>query len=127
MTTSHPAKRLKSSVIPVLYVGLDLTAGKWEALKGEGIGIIVAETVPRARHMLRHFNVAAVIYALTDLQSLTLVRGMNIPVVVLAGRDAMSRLSAVAIVGRKAQPCALASLIREIAGRGRVHARPHAA
>ena len=83
-------------------------------LRCEGIGVVVAETVPRALQLLREFWVAAVVFALPDLQGAARIAAMQTPVVLLAAEDTPWGGAGVTVIRRGTEAAALAILILEV-------------
>ena len=100
--------------LPVVYLGTDATMTLVAELRCEGIGMVVAETVPRALRLLREFWVAAVVFALPDLQGAARVAAMQTPVVLLAADEAQWGAAGVTVVRRKTEAAVLATVIREV-------------
>jgi len=117
-----PVRPLRPSVLPVLYVGRDLTPDAFELLRARRIGVVIAENIVRARRLLAHFRVAAIVFAAPDLPGLSTVIEMGIPVIVLAGRDAVCDLDAVTIVRRECDAEELAAVIHGVVKRDPVQA-----
>jgi hypothetical protein len=107
----------RRSVLPVLYIGRDLTAAAHESLAAHRIGVLVAEDSARALRLLEHFRVAAVVFAVPDLPGVNALSDKRIPMVVLAGRDAACDLDTVTILRREADPQQLAAVIHGIVRR----------
>jgi hypothetical protein len=105
---------LRRSVLPVLYVGRDLTPAAYELLRARRIGVVVADDAARARRMLTHFRVAAIVFAAPDLPGLGTMSDTGIPIVVLAARDAVCDLDAVTIVRRETDAEDLAAVIHGV-------------
>jgi hypothetical protein len=101
----------RRSLLPVLYIGRDLTPAAYESLRAHRIGVVVADEARRARRMLQHFGVAAIVFAVPDLPGLDALRNVNIPIVVLAARDAVCDLDTVTILRREIDPEQLAAVI----------------
>ena len=104
----------RRAVLPVLYIGRDLTPTAYESLRHHRIGVVVAEDMPRARRLLTHFRVAAIVFAVPDLSGLQALSGMAIPVVVLAAREAACDVDTVTIVRRDADAEQLAAVIHGV-------------
>lgn len=102
---------VRRSILPVLYVGRDLTAAGHESLRSRRIGAVVAETSERAHRMLRHFRVEAIVFAAPDLPGLAAMFDAGVPMVVLAARDAKCNLDGVTILRREADAEELAAVI----------------
>ena len=107
----------RRSVLPVLYVGRDLTPAADESLAAHRIGVLVAEDSARAQRLLEHFRVAAIVFAVPDLPGVNALADKGIPIIVLAGRDAVCDLDAVTILRRDADPQQLAAVIHGVVRR----------
>jgi hypothetical protein len=107
----------RRSVLPVLYIGRDLTRAAHESLAAHRIGVLVAEDSARARRLLEHFRVAAIVFAVPDLPGVAALADKRIPMIVLAGRDAACDLDTVTILRREADPQQLAAVIHGIVRR----------
>jgi hypothetical protein len=107
MNPSPPAR----SILPVLYVGRDVTPPVYEVLRARRIGLLVACDAVRAQRVLKHFRVAAIVFAAPDLPGLSGVTHAGVPIVVLAGRDAACDLDGVTILRRETDPEELAAVI----------------
>ena len=104
----------RRSVLPVLYVGGDLTRAAYESLRAHRIGVVVAEDARRAKRLLAHFRVAAIVFAVTDLPSVTELSKLGVPLIVLAGRDATCDLHLVTILRRDIDPEELAAVVHGV-------------
>jgi len=107
----------RRSVLPVLYVGTDLTRTAYESLAAHRIGVVVAEDSVRARRFLQHFRVAAIVFATPDLPGVNALTNLMVPIVVLAARDAACDLDTVTILRREADPQQLAAVIHGVVRR----------
>jgi hypothetical protein len=116
-----PQHRLRRSVLPVLYIGRDLTPAAYESLRAHRIGAVVAEDAARACRLLKHFRVTAIVFAVPDLPGLNSLGDMKIPIIVLAGRDAVCDLDTVTILRREADPEQLAAVIHGVVRRDLSH------
>ena len=110
-----PASR--RSVLPVLYVGTDLTWAACDSLRAHRIGVVVADDAERARRVLAHFRVAAIVFSAPDLPGLTTLIHTGIPVIVLAARTAACDLDSVTILRRETDPQELAAVIHGVVKR----------
>jgi hypothetical protein len=126
MQPAHLSERPEPSILPVLYVGHDLTPERRQALRFEGIGVVVAKSAEHARRLLTQFKVASVIFTLPDLQAIAVLPG-DVPIVILAACDAVSGTEAITIIKRTTDPSIVARAIRRIAARGQAPERPNAA
>jgi hypothetical protein len=104
-------------VVPVLYIGSDVSPEEFESLRTQRIGVLVAESAGRAQRVLAHFRVAAIVFATPDLHGLRLVGNLGVPVVVLAARDAVCDLDTVTILRRDIAAEDLAAVIHGIVRR----------
>ena len=104
-------------VVPVLYVGSDLTPEDFESLRAHRVGVLVAENAARAQRVLAHFRVAAIVFSTPDLQGLRLLSTVGVPIVVLAARDARCDLDAVTILRRGTTAQDLAAVIHGLVPR----------
>ena len=107
----------RRSVLPVLYVGRDLTSSAHESLAAHRIGILIAEDAARACRFLKHFRVAAIVFSVPDLPGVNALTDKRIPIIVLAGRDAVCDLDTVTILRREADPQQLAAVIHGVVRR----------
>lgn len=124
----NPARPARRSVLPVLYIGGDLTPRSFEVLRSHCIGVIAVDDSRRARRLLSHFRVAAIVFAAPDLPGLNALGGTDTPVIVLAARDAVCDLDGVTIVRRGCDLEELAAIIHGVARRAPiVSAARHAA
>jgi hypothetical protein len=112
----HPLTS-RRSVLPVLYIGRDLTSNAHELLAAHRIGVLVAEDSARARRLLAHFRVAAIVFAAPDLPGVNALIDKRIPIIVLAARDAACDIDTVTILRREADPEQLAAVIHGVARR----------
>ena len=112
----HPLTS-RRSVLPVLYIGRDLTSKAHELLAAHRIGVLVAEDSARARRLLEHFRVAAIVFAAPDLPGVNALTDKRIPIIVLAARDAACDIDTVTILRREADPQELAAVIHGVARR----------
>lgn len=112
----HPLTS-RRSVLPVLYIGRDLTSNAHELLAAHRIGVLVAEDSARARRLLAHFRVAAIVFAAPDLPGVNALIDKRIPIIVLAARDAACDIDTVTILRREADPQQLAAVIHGVARR----------
>lgn len=110
-----PLLPLHHSIVPVLYVGHDLSESTDRLLHSRRIGIVVAHTPQRARRVLSHFRVAAIVFASPDLPGLVSVSDSSTPIIVLAARDAECDLDGVTILRRETDPEDLAAVIHGLA------------
>jgi hypothetical protein len=117
-----PLVSSRRSVLPVLYVGSDLTRPAHESLRAHRIGVVVADNTARARRLLSHFRVAAIVFAVADLPGMTELSLLGIPLIVLAGRDAACDLDIVTILPRDTDPQELAAVIHGVIRREPVSA-----
>ena len=101
----------RRSLLPVLYVGPDLTRSAFETLRAHRIGVIVTEDTARARRLLTHFRVAAIVVATPDLPGLAELTRFGTPIVVLAARNARCELDNVTVLRRNSDPEELAAVI----------------
>ena len=108
------ALALRRSVLPVLYVGGDLTRATYESLRAHRIGVVVADDVARARRMLSHFRVAAIVFAVPDLPGLKELTKLGVPLVVLAARETACDHHLVTILPRSVDPEELAAVIHGV-------------
>jgi len=76
--------------------------------------VVVAEPVPRGLRSLREFRVAAVIFALPDLQGAARVAALQTPVVLLAADDAQWGGTGMTVIRRETDTAVLAIVIREV-------------
>jgi DNA-binding response OmpR family regulator len=109
-----PLRSFRRSVLPVLYVGAGLTSAAYETLRTRRIGVVLAEDASRARRMLSHFRVAAIVFDAPDLPGLSQLKNIGTPVIVLAARDAVCDLDAVTIVRRETDSEELAAIIHGV-------------
>ena len=107
----------RRSVLPVLYVGADLTRQAYESLRAHRVGVVVADGTTRARRLLSHFRVAAIVFAVPELSGLAELSKLGIPLVVLAGRDAACDLDLITILPRDIDPEELAAVIHGVVRR----------
>jgi hypothetical protein len=119
----NPLANRRRSLLPVLYVGDDLTRDAHESLRAHRIGVVVAENTARAKRMLSQFRVAAIVFAAPDLPGLAHLSTLGIPLVVLAARDALCDLPAVTVVPRHAGGEELAAMIHGVTRREPAAAR----
>jgi hypothetical protein len=105
------------SVVPVLYVGRDMTPAAYELLRERRLGVLVAETPALAHRMLAHFSVVAIVFAVPDLAGLGALTKMGVPVVVLAARDAVCDVDGVTILRRTTDPEDLAAVVHGLVQR----------
>lgn len=125
MSPSLPFHR---AIVPVLYVGRDLSESTDRLMYSRRIGIVVADTPQRARRLLSHFRVAAIVFAAPDLPGLASVSDGSTPVIVLAARDAECALDGVTVLRRDTDPEDLAAVIYGLVGdRLTLHAHRDAA
>jgi hypothetical protein len=104
----------RRAVLPVLYIGRDLTRSAHESLAAHRIGVLVAEDPARARRLLQHFRVAAIVFAVPDLPGVRALSDTRIPTIVLAGRDAACDIDTVTILRRETDPEQLAAVIHGV-------------
>ena len=114
----HPLSSHRRSVLPVLYVGSDLNATAYDSLRAHRIGVVVAENASRASRLLSQFRVAAIVYDVPDLRGIDELSKLEIPMVVLAARDAACDLDAVTILPRHTETEDLAAIIHGVVWRG---------
>jgi hypothetical protein len=107
----------RRSVLPVLYIGRDLTRRAHESLAAHRIGVLVAEDSARAHRLLQHFRVAAIVFAAPDLPGVNALTEKRIPIIVLAARDAVCDLDTVTILRREADAQQLAAVIHGVVRR----------
>lgn len=107
----NPLVSRRRSVLPILYVGSDLSRPAYESLTAHRIGVVVADHTARAKRLLSHFRVAAIVVAVPDLPGVNELSQLGIPLVVLASRDAACDLDAVTILPRDTDPEELAAVI----------------
>lgn len=104
------------ALVPVLYVGNDLTAEARHMMLSRRIGVTVAHTPARAERLLSQFRVAAVVFATPDLQGLQRLAGRGTPIIVLAARSAACDLDGVTVLRREAGLEDLPAVIYGIVG-----------
>lgn len=114
------------TLVPVLYIGTDLTPEHRHTMLARRIGVTIAEDPARAERLLSHFRVAAVIFAVPDLQGLQRLVGRGTPIIVLAGRNAECNVDGVTVVRRDSGLEDLAAIIYGVAENG-AHSRRDAA
>ncbi len=107
----------RRSVVPVLYIGSDLTRAARESLAAHRIGVLIVEDSARARRLLKHFRVAAIVFAVPDLPGVQALTETRIPIIVLAGRDAACDLDTVTILRRENDAQQLAAVIHGVVRR----------
>ncbi len=113
-------------LVPVLHVGPGITHYTREFLREHGIGLIVCDDATRAVRLLTQFRVAAVIYALPDLQWLPGFVRTDTPVVLLSDSKSPRILGggAVAVIDPDGGLATLAETIRSLATRERLRLSP---
>ena len=104
----------RRSVLPVLYVGRDLTRDAYESLRAHRIGVLKADDSARAARLLSHFRVAAIVFGVADLPGAMELTKTATPLILLAGRDASCDLPAVTILPRETDPEELAAVIHGV-------------
>ena len=119
----NPLASSRRSVVPVLYVGHDLTQPAHESLWAHRIGVVVADDTARAKRMLSHFRVGAIVVAVPDLRGVMELSCFGIPVIVLAARDASCDLDTVTVLPRETDPEELAAMIHGLRRDGGAAAR----
>jgi hypothetical protein len=123
-----PLLPFNRSIVPVLYVGHDLSESTDRLMHSNRIGIVMADTPQRARRFLSHFRVAAIVFAAPDLPGLASVSDGSTPIIVLAARDAECALDGVTILRRETDPEDLAAVIHDlVANRLALHSQRDAA
>lgn len=119
---------VRRTLIPVLYVGNDLTTAREERLRRHGVGVLLAEDPGRAQRMLGQFRPTAIVYAAAQLPPLQRFLEMGVPLVVLAARGAESELRHVTILSRHGDVEELAAVIHGLASTtSKRHSRRRAA
>ena len=111
------SRAFRQSVLPVLYVGSDLTRAAYESLRSHRIGVVVTEDARRARRVLSHFRVAAIVFAVPDLPGLTELTKLGVPLVVLAARETACDHHLVTVLPRNTDPEELAAVIHGVVRR----------
>jgi hypothetical protein len=107
----NPLALRHRSLLPVLYVGHELTRRADESLRAHGVGVVAADSAARAKRLLSHFRVAAIVFALPDLRGVMELSATGIPVILLAGREAACDLDRVTVLPRATDPVELAAII----------------
>ena len=105
------------SVVPVLYVGRDMTPAAYELLRERRLGVLVAETPALAHRMLAHFSVVAIVFAVPELAGLAALTKLRVPIVVLAASDAVCDVDGVTILRRHTDPEDLAAVVHGLVQR----------
>jgi len=98
-----------TAFVQVLYVGQPGDAELVEALRHEGVGVIVAFDNQRAAQLLRHFRPDAILCSSTDASALLQYAEPNVPVLTFAHDDSQrssseARRSSVAVVSAAMAP-----------------------
>jgi hypothetical protein len=111
------SRALRQSVLPVLYVGSDMTRAAYESLRSHRIGVVIADDARRAKRVLSHFRVAAIVFAVPDLPGVDELSKLGIPLVVLAARETACDHQLVTILPRNTDPEELAAVIHGVVRR----------
>ena len=101
------------AVVPVLYVGPEPAPSLVHELRLHGIALLPFRNPQVAVRLLRHSRVAAVLYAVTDLQGIAAFAETGTPVILLAAGDAEWGTSGVTVVDRRTPAATLAVLVRD--------------
>jgi len=109
-TESHTSSTAPvAAFVQVLYVGQPGDAELVEALRHEGVGVIVAFDNERAARLLRHFRPDAILCSSADASALLPYAEANIPVLTFAHDDSRrsssdARQSSVPVVSAAVAP-----------------------
>lgn len=110
--SDSPEAASRRAFLPVVYLGTDATATLVARLRSVGIGVVVAESVPRGLRLLKEFRVAAVVFALPDLQGAARVAVSDTPVILLAAEAAEWDGAGITVVSRNTDFAVLGVIIR---------------
>ena len=102
-----------AGVVPVIYIGAEPAASLVHALRMHGIAMLPFRNPQVALRLLRHSRVAAVLYAVPDLQGIEAFVATQTPVIVLAAGDAEWGTAGVTVIDRRSEPMVVAALIRD--------------
>jgi hypothetical protein len=123
MVAAAAPSAFRPSFLPVVYVGTDGMIGLVTRLRSEGIGVVVAPTVHRGFRLLQEFRVAAVVFALADLQGAAHLAASGTPIVLLAAEEAEWDGADITVVNRNTDVAVLAAVIRRVSARSAAEGR----